>query len=203
MTGALYLGEALARLFPQLHDDLYFRYGSQGQFTLVPIVYASLISAFGVGGGTIVGLWLAFGLYFSACWYLIGRISAPSIRHLCVLSVLLGWSIYGGHRIFSVCRTISTARSFAEPAVLFGFGLLVRGRVVFACSMMLGAALLHPLVAIGGLLVAWVFLTLGDRRWLALGIGAAIAALLLGMYDRPPFNDLLTRYDPAWLNSRT
>jgi len=198
--GTLYAGEALARLLPdQFRDDIYFRYGSQGRFTLFPTLYALLIATFGVGGGTIVGLLVASASYLASAWYLIAFVAPPRWRVICLLSVILGWTLYGGVRVFAYSEPFLTARSFAEPAVLVALGLLARRRLVAAGVALLVGLAMHPLIAAAGVLIAWVVLVQQDRRWLLLGVGAAAAVAVIGLTGRGPFADLFDRYDATWL----
>ena len=198
--GILYAGDALARLQTgQFHDDLYFLYGSQGRFTLLPTFYAALISLFGIGGGTIAGLLLAFALYLAATLYLIGWLAPAPLRAPSVLAVVLGWTLYGGNRVFAYSEGFLTARSFAEPVVLFALGLMVRGRPIAAGVAILAALFIHPLAAAGGALVLWLVLAQKDRRWLWLAPIGALALAGLGASGLGPFSDVFARYDDAWL----
>jgi hypothetical protein len=198
--GTLYAGEALARILPgEFHDDVYFLYGSQGRFTLLPALYAQLIATFGLGVGTIVGMLGALVLYLAASAYLVAWFAPQRLRALCVLSVILGWTIYGGNRVFAYSEPFLTARSFAEPAVLLGLGLLVRGRWLLAGLALLASFAIHPLIATGGILVAWIFLLQQDRRWLIPAALGALAFVALGVVGAGPFSDLFARYDDQWL----
>ena len=198
--GTLYAGDALARLLPGgFRDDLYFLYGSQGRFTLLPAVYAALISSFGIGNGTIVGLLIAFALYLAATWYLVAWFAPARWQAFCVLSVTLGWTIYGGNRIFGYSEPFLTARSFGEPVVLLGLAWLVRGRLWLAIAALLLALSIHPLIAVGGCLVAWVYLSSRDQRWLLLAPVGIVVLLVLGAIGGGLFADLFSRYDAQWL----
>lgn len=198
--GTLYAGDALARLLPgEFHDDLYFYFGSQGRFTLVPEGYARLIAWFGLGTGTMVGLLSAFILYLAATFYFVFWIAPANLRMLSVLAVVLGWTIYGGARIFGYSESFFTARSIAEPAVLLALGLLVRNRVVSALIVLVVAVAIHPLIAAGGLLVAWIFLMMRDRRWCLAALPALAALIVLGAMAVGPFADVFARYDDQWL----
>jgi len=197
--GILYAGEALAQILPgQFHQDLYFLFGSQGKFTILPALYGKLIELLGLGSGTIAGLLLAGVLFLVASWKLICSITPAQLRFYCLLSVTLGWSIYGGRRVFAYSEPFLTARSFAEPAVLFGLALLMQRRHLFAAAMLLTAAVLHPLIFAGGLGVAWIFLSIHDRRWLWCAPIGAACLLLLGGLHVGPFADLFQRYDDQW-----
>ena len=201
--GTLYAGDALARLLPGgFRDDLYFLFGSQGRFTLLPALYAALISAFGIGDGTIVGLLIAFALHLAVTWYLVAWFAPARWQAFCVLSVTLGWTLYGGNRIFGYSESFLTARSFAEPAVLLALAWLVRGRLWLALAALLVALTIHPLIAAGGCLVAWVYLSSRDRRWLLLAPVGFVVLLVLGVIGAIGgglFADLFSRYDAQWL----
>ena len=199
--GTLYAGDALARLMPgEFQKDLYFYFGSQGRFTVLPSAYAWLIATFGLGSGTIVGMGLAFCLYLAATTYVVARLAPESLRLACILSVLLGWTLYGGVRIFGYSESFLTARSFAEPVVLFGVGALLRRRYLL-CAVLLAIGLaVHPLVGLGGLLFAWLVLVVDDRRWLALGGVGALVIVALGLVGGGPFGDVFGRYDRQWLD---
>ena len=198
--GTLYAGDALARLLPgEFHDDPYFEFGSQGRFTLLPALYAKLIEVFGLGFGTMAGMLGAFGLYLAATAYLVSWLAPERLRAVCVLAVVLGWTIYGGLRIFGYSEAFLTARSFSEPAVLFGLGALVRGRRVLAAVLLLIALAVHPLIGLAGILVAWVFLLRQDRRWVVVAVVGALSLAVLGLIGKDPFNDVFAHYDAGWL----
>ncbi len=198
--GILYAGDALARLMPgEFHDDLYFLYGSQGRFTLLPALYATLIRLFGLGTGTMIGMLAAFCLYLAATWYLVSWFAPKPLRWVCTLAVVLGWTVYGGNRIFAYSEAFLTARSFAEPAVLFGLGALMRGRRVLAGLLLVVALVIHPLIGAGGVLAAWVVLVREDRRWVALAIVGLVGLAVVGTIGAVPFSDVFARYDAQWL----
>lgn len=198
--GILYAGDALARLAPgQFGQDLYFLFGSQGQYTILPTLYAQLISLLGLGTGTMVGMLAAAVLYLGATWYFVGAFANERLRFYCALAVVLGWSIYGGQRIFAYAEPFLTARSFAEPAVLIGLSLLYRGRHVAAFLALLIGAGFHPLLAASGFIVFWFVQVQSDRRWLWALPAAAIALALLGWLRIGPFADVFAAYDANWL----
>ena len=197
--GILYAGDALARIIPgQFHEDLYFLFGSQGRFTILPAFYGKLIEWFGLGFGTIVGLLMAGVLFLAATWTLIKAIAPERLRFYCVLSVVLGWTIYGGRRVFAYSESCLTARSFAEPAVLFALALLFRRQYLWAAVALAIAAIFHPLIAAGGLAVAWIMMLREDRRWLWLLPVAVAALVILGALGVDPFADVFARYDVKW-----
>ncbi len=196
----LYAGDALARLKPgQLSQDLYFLFGSQGQYTILPAIYAFLIAQAGLGLGTQIGMLAAQLAYLGATIYFIRGFAPDRKWFYCCLSVVLGWTMYGGLRIFAYSEIFLTSRSFAEPVVLLSLGLVYRQRVIAAITVMLLAALIHPLIAATGFIMLWVVLSFDHRRWLWLApIGLGLLGLL-GLMQIGPFSDVFARYDPDWL----
>ncbi len=199
--GILYAGDALAYLVGgQFHEDLYFLHGSQGRFSVLPWIYSRLIAAFGLGIGSIVGLLTAFGLYLGATVLLLKAIVPRSFLFYCLLSVVLGWTLYGGLRVFGYSEAFLTARSFAEPSVLIALALLARGRLPGALLATAIGLVIHPLVGLSGALVVWMLLVMGDRRWLWLAAIGIIPLLYFSFHPVGPFADLLLRYDADWFD---
>lgn len=197
--GSLYLGDALARLFPgTLTDDLYFSYGSQGRFTLLPAYYAALVSAFGIGGGTKLGLLVAFSMYLAAAWFLVAQLLPRTLRPYGVLAVVTGWALYGGIRVFGYAEPFLTARNYAEPLVLVALGLLVRDRLFLAALAFVAALAVHPLIGLAGAIVGWTFLVLQDRRWWWAAGAALVVLVAAGIVARGPFADVFAIYDADW-----
>jgi hypothetical protein len=198
--GVLYAGDALARLEQgQFHDDLYFQFGSQGRFTILPAFYAQLIAWFGLGAGTKVGLLFAFALDLFAIGFTVSALLPQRLRTWGIASVILGWSLYGGLRIFAYAEPFLTSRSFAEPFVLFAVGLMLRNRMIPAALALAFALLMHPLMAACGVVVYWAMLVQRDRRWTWLAVPAVAGLAALGALGLGPFSDLYARYDPEWL----
>ena len=199
--GILYAGDALSHLVQgRLHQDLYFLYGSQGQFTVLPLLYSKLITAFGLSDGTAVGLLTAFAFYLIATWLLLKKIVSRSLVFYCLLSLVLGWTLYGGRRVFGYSESFLTARSFAEPMVLLALAQLARRRTSIALLFAAGALALHPLVGLTGGIVVWLMLVRDDRRWLWVLAAGAVGLLAVAVHPFGPFSDLLQRYDPIWLD---
>ena len=198
--GILYAGEALARIVPgQLHDDLYFLFGSQGRFTVLPTLYGWLIATFGFGNGSFVGLIFASTLFLVGTCLLVKTFAPEPLPFYCALSVVLGWSVYGGRRVFAYSEPFLTARSFAEPAVLIALTLLMRRHTWAALLMFAVGAIFHPLICAGGLAVGWLMMVADDRRWLVLALLASIISLISCVSGFGPFTDIAQHYDPQWL----
>ncbi len=198
--GILYLGEALHDLDrARMADDLFFVYGSQASFTIVPKLYAVAIEWLGIGDASRAFLVASLALYFAAAVWVVRALVGERLRPWALLAVFVAAPLYGGHRVFAYAEPFFTARSLAEPIVLFGIGLLLRERLFLGVACIAAALVVHPLIAIPGLLVAWCWLCRIDRRWLwaaslaVLPVGLALAGIA-------PFDGLFRRYDAAWMN---
>lgn len=194
---ALYLGQALRVRAPGIFDqDLFFLHGSQGNYTLFPWLLAQSFDWFAPSDvflwGTLAGL-LCFA---AAAWYCLRALLPESQRVWAWIGVLCLPPVYG--RIFRYGESFLTPRLFAEALCLLGIGLLVRGRWLPALACAALAGLLHPLQAIGAMMVAWAWLVLRDRRWLHVA-WLAVPIAVLGVSGIEPFDRLFHRIDPAWL----
>lgn len=191
-----YMVEALHAVDPgRFAQDLYFKFGSQGNFSLFSRLYPPLLRAFGVGPTAMIlsiagqSLWL-FGLV-----RLTRNLVGPQWMWLS-LAVTVGMlHAYPGG--FGYGENQLTARIFAEAAVLLGLSFL--DSRPFWTVLLLGLAVsLHPLMALPGIAVAFVYLALGRPVWWAvMGIGALLAAGL-GLAGIAPFSNLFRTIDPEW-----
>lgn len=195
--GILYLGQALLHLRPEVMSaDLFFAFGSQDRFTVFSRLLAWMYTVWDVPLVQVGVLAACQILLLWAAWHLLRPL--PGLERwlgLCALAVVSHQ--YGGHGIFAFAERFVTARSLAEPLVLLALWALVSRRRLVALALVLAAALVHPLVAIGGLAVGWCWLVAGNRRW-AWALALVAVPLALGAAGVAPFDQLLSRYDDAW-----
>ena len=145
-------------------DDLFFRYGSQDEYSLFSRLAAPVVSA--------LGLPIAFFLIYLASkglliWGMMRLVQTliPN-RTAGVLSLIYCVVIpirYGGQYILNVQETFVTPRMLAIALVLIGLDFMLRGRPIVSLLALIFAAALHPLMAFGGLMIwgtyhAWQFL---------------------------------------------
>lgn len=194
----LYLGQALHRLYPDIFQhDLFFAYGSQDSYTLLPELVARLHAWASLPAIFLAGSLLGLLAFAAGAWFWLGRWLPRPGAYWAWLAVLCLPSAYGTVRVFSYAEPFLTSRPWAEALCLFAFGWLVRNRIALAGLCLLLAAALHPLQAIAAALVGWLWLVLQDRRWLHLAwLGLPI--LLLGFTGIRPFDGLYRVIDPAW-----
>jgi hypothetical protein len=192
-----YMAEALRALDPaRFGQDLYFQFGSQGNFSLFTKLYLPLLRAFGAGETalvlTVAGqlLWL-FGLFRLARMLVGGR-----ILWLSIVLVIGMASAYPGN--FSYGENYLTARLYAEAVTMLGLAWLPSRPLPAVLSLGVAAAI-HPLMALPGIALAFVYLALGRPLWWAvMGAGAALA-VALALAGVAPFSNALQTIDPTWL----
>lgn len=200
----LYFGQALLQIDPSTFEkDLFFEFGSQAQFTIFPRLMAWALQYGTPGqvsmGFTAVGLLLFFfasaGLLSALFSDLPTRTRLVALGLFAVLAFPPG---YGAFFIFGYAEPFVTGRTFAEPLVLLSLALLVHGRWLAATVVAILAASIHPLQALPAMALIWGDRIRADRRWLWLAV-AAVPAVMLAFAGVAPFDRLIERYDPEWL----
>jgi hypothetical protein len=195
----LYFGQALAELYPEVfRHDLFFEFGSQAQFTLAHRLIALLLQH-GTPAQVSIGMVL-MGLmaFFLASWVLARALLRQTLlAALAVLALIVMPSGYGAFSVFSYAESFLTGRTLAEPLALLSLALLLQQRWWGAAVLLLVASLMHPLIALPVYWVGWVWLVLGNRRWLHLAWGLLLVPVLVWVApDVAAY--LLRRYDAEW-----
>ena len=197
--GILYLAQALTRLNPEIFlDDVFFQWGSQDQYTLFSPLYSWLIVHLGLGRADISVVLLSQVLFLTASFLLVRRLVPPGLRGFAMIFIACSIGLYGGRFSLRMAEPFVTPRPFVEAATLAAILLVIAGRRGWSIALLTASALLHPLMALGGMLYWWIYLLIGDRRWfwlVLLGIGP-LAAAIAGI---APFAQLFQRFDPEWL----
>lgn len=196
LDARFYMLEALNAQNPaRFAEDLYFKFGSQGSFSVFANFYQPLLPVFGIGTTgiilTIAGqlLWL-FGLFCLARTLVGGR-----ILWLSVATVIGMINVYAGG--FGYGEGFLTARLYSEALVMMALSqLAVHPLRVW---VLLGlAAVIHPLMALPGMAIAFVYLAIGRPIWWAvMALGVAVIAAL-GLMGVEPFSNLFRTIDPEW-----
>lgn len=197
--GTLYFGQVLLHSrVPQLSEDLFFASGSQDRFSVYSQVVAPLYALLGQPATHVIAVlcsWLAMGAGVLALLRPLQPQPAAGLWGLLAFAVTA--PIYGGGWVFGYAEQFLTARSFAEPLLLWSLVALLRQRLALAAGLVAPAMLFHPLQTLPVLVVMWCHLVLARRRWLwALALLPLLAAA--GAAGVPPWDGLLRRYDPYW-----
>lgn len=194
----LYLGQALMVMEPKVFkNDLFFAYGSQADFTILPNLLGWLCARWHPAQVFLGLTWLALLMFLGASFLLARQLFGQQKGYWAVLSLLIFPAVYGGLWILSYAESFLTGRTLAEPFVLLALWAYLRRRHAWASALFVLAALIHPLQALGGLMVLWVHLVSQRRAWLHLLWLPALG--LLGAYAGVSHLAFLTaQYDSQW-----
>ena len=194
----LYAVLALARLHPAaLGHDLFVRYGTQYDFTVFSPIFAAAIRAWGLEPAAAILTFVTHVAFIGATWLLARRLMAPGMALLATGLVMAMPSLYGSHSVFSYFEAFLTPRQSAEACALAGLAAALASRQVLAGLCMLGAALLHPIIAAAGI-TAWIILVPGLARPRAAVVTAAVLTVSLvglSLIGIGPFR----HFDAFWL----
>jgi len=198
--GQLYAFMALARLDPhRFGGDLFIRFGSQDAFSIFSPIYGALIRLVGLTAATMALLILGAALWLAGCWRLARSVLEANRAAVVVIIFCVLHITYGGFSALYVSEALLTSRIFAEAFVLLGLAELARGAGLRAALLLILAAALHPIMALGGLATAAVWESFRRPWLLAVGAAALLAAAALALTGLPPFDRLLAVMDGPWL----
>lgn len=150
----LYFGQGLRELNPEaFKNDLFFEFGSQSSYTVFPQLLGWALTYWTPGQISRAGLLIGFVMYLAGSWTVVRRLYAQTWPQgaFVALVLLVAWPLgYGGFNVFRFHEPYLTARTYAEPLVLFSLSMLLAGKQLWALVFVAAASLLHPLQALGG-----------------------------------------------------
>ncbi len=195
----LYAAQVVQATTGQLAGDLFFKYGSQSQYTILPELLAAPTRWVGVEGTFFVAYLLSNALRLWATQRLAFRLLGPTAAAAAglVLAAVapVWWGLTG---VFSVNEWFFTARVPAVALSVLAMERALAGRPGVAWGLLLAAGLMHPLMAapaaavVGGWM-AWNWAQTPGRR-LVLGVAGLAAAAAVGAYLAATAGSL----DPEW-----
>jgi hypothetical protein len=198
----LYAVQTAEKLAPgTFADDLYLRYGSQDRYSAFTLLMAPLAGVLGRGASFFCGYLASKALFLWGALRLVCRLLPD--RRAAVLSLLLVSILplpFGGNSIFHLNEPFLTPRLAACGLVLLGLERTLAGRPVVALLLLAAAFLLHPLMAVGGLLtfaLRWLATRLTRRRFVAV-LGAACVLAGAALCHEPLAARLFGRIDAGW-----
>jgi hypothetical protein len=197
----LYAFQALARIHPPLALDLYLQNTSQDQYTIFSPAYAWFIELLGVEPAA-RSLTLLFTIWFlAAAWAAARTLTNSDGAWLAVIFLLIVDGSYGGSGVFRLAEQFFTARLPAEALVATSLACLLRGSKVLAAVTAATALLIHPLIALPGLLLV-MCIVVPIRASLIGAAASTIAGLLISFcaMHLPWIAKLFPIMDPAWLS---
>lgn len=176
--GRLYSLQALNRAEDgAFADDVFLRFGSQDQYSLFSRVVGPVTVVLGVRATFFIG-YLVFNTLFILAMFRLVRtlIADPVISTLSLVYLVTGPLSYGGGDIFTVHEQFFTPRLIGQAFTLFALERLARHKFIQAIPLLLAGALVHPLMAFGGVMI-WAGYVAASVLPIRAFIGLAIAAL--------------------------
>jgi hypothetical protein len=191
----IYTIEGLAHAYPTRYaQDVMLRFGSQDQFSLFARLYGALIRQLGVE--TAASLLTACGLvlFLLAAWQLARRLLPARLVPLAVGMLAVMPGVYGASALLHLIEDFVTPRIFSEALVLSALASWLSARRLRAFLLIAAALLVHPLMAMAGVVMLfWLFFGL-EHRHLALAlVGLGAGTLLVAGALAPTL-----RLDPTW-----
>ncbi len=162
--GQIYAFQALARLWPQLANDLYLQNTSQDQFTVFSPIYSWFIGFLGLEQAARALTVLSTVWFLAAAWSFARAVTSRDGAWLAVAFLLIVAGNYGGSDVFRLSEPFLTARLPAEALVVTALACHVWGMKRLGLFLAVVALFVHPLMALPGLLLL-IFL------WLPIRIG--------------------------------
>jgi hypothetical protein len=193
-----YTVQALNALMPgRFSDDLYFRYGSQDQFTLFSLIYKPFLVIFGLADGHLLFTILSLCL-FLICLFSLSK-SMFRDTNMAFAGLLAAIMLPGNLNLLYVGESTLTPRLFAEAFTLYALGLMLRGRPIRSFLILSVSITVHPLMTLPGLAILFIYEAIKrPALWLAATF-AVVAAVVLALCNIQPFSRLFVCFDPAWL----
>lgn len=191
-----YTIEALSELIPgRFADDLYFRYGSQGQFTLFTQIYKPFLAAFGVAYGNLILTIIAQGFWLTGLFYLTRKLFLDRTTVSIAMAAVI---MLPGGPILQYGEQFLTPRLFAEALTFWALGSMLRDRQIRALLLLCVSITIHPLMTLPGLAVLFFHEAIRRPALWAAGAVTVIGSLGLAFSGVQPFARLLMSFDPAW-----
>lgn len=182
-------------------DDLFFRYGSQDQYSLFSRLAAPLVRWLGLAPAFFVLYLISKSLLIFGMIRLVHTLVPNRTASTLALIYCMAITIpYSGHHILNVQEMFLTPRMPASALVLIGLDMLLRGRPMASFLVLAFALVLHPLMAFGGVLIwagccAWKYL--GGRLFLGALITACILVSAILIYE-PLGKRIFGEMDDPW-----
>ncbi len=199
--GQLYAFQAIARIHPQLATDLYLQNTSQDQFTIFSPIYAWVIDRVDLEHAARLLTLLITMWFFAAAFSAARAVGGRSWAWLSVAGLLIIGGNYGGSGVFGFAEEYLTARLPAEALIVSSLVCYLHGRKPMAIAISALALLVHPLIALPGLLLL-LCLAL-SKRLVAIGaLGSILVAVAVASAaaNFPWVSRVLPVMDPAWLD---
>lgn len=197
----LYTVQALYRQRPDIYGrDLYFLFGSQDQFSQFSLLYGQAIAALGIERAAVVLTVIGKLLWGAGLVYLLATYQRRRSLLLSLIALACFSPIYDGNGSFAYGESFLTGRLYSEALCLIGLGLVMRGRDLAGMAAVFVALLLHPLMALPGLMAVLLLGRWCGRPFLIVCLIGLTVVFALGLVGVEPFDRLQNCFDPVWLD---
>ncbi len=195
----IYIAQALYRLQPETFKlDLFFRYGSQDQFTIFSLIYADALEFLGLERGIYLLTLAGQLLWLGAAFFLASSLASGFVLWLTLLLLTTLPGYYGSENILVFGEGFLTSRVYAEAISLAGIACAVREKWSSSAALILLALLLHPLMALSALLTVLLYRYSLSKELCILALAGVMVVALAAWADIAPFDRLLLTMDGEW-----
>jgi hypothetical protein len=177
----LYTMQGLAHLHPDFYsNDVFLKYGSQDRYTLFGTLYGQMIGAFGVDRAAAALTLLSQLALLAGGWSLARRLNTPPMAWLAMALLAVLELPYGSGGVFTLMEDFITPRALSAGLALGAMAALLADRRWIAAALLAASALIHPLMALGGILwIAGCYSAAEiGRRWIAV-MGLCLLVLVI------------------------
>jgi hypothetical protein len=198
----LYTAEALNKLNSKTYaSDFYFLNTYQSRFSVTTYIYAKCIAAFGLVSANIILFVVGQSLWLAGACLTTGVFFRGFSRFAAMAVVISFPSCYGESDVFSFFEPFYSPRLFSEAFVLFAVFFWARSRWVACLSCIAAACVLHPLMAIPGVVVLASLALRSRKEILWAFIPVVLGVIGMAFLGVEPFSNLLAVMDGDWLEA--
>lgn len=197
--GVFYALQALFQIEPEIYSyDLFFAYGSQNQYTLFSLIYATVVEIFGLERAVRILTELGLLAWFMGAVAFV-RVLPFWIGMTSLLLIATVPANYGSHFLLSYGENFLTARLYAEALSLAGLAGWLNGRLIWGSLAFIAAVLIHPIMALPALIIGLSLVIPFTVWWKGLAAAAGVG-VILGFIGISPFTGLVQPMDDVWWN---
>lgn len=194
----IYMGRTLADFDPKgVGRDLMFVHDGQFGFSVFRLIADAMVWCFGLApAAKVLAILAAFAWFFGVRAFARQFASGAAVWVAVIFTVLLP-NAYGAPYPFGFAELIAIPRPFAEALVLASLAAFAAGREGIAIAFIAAAALLHPIMALGGLAVLATVRGFEDRRWFWFCVFSGVLLILAGALGAPLLDRLFIPANPS------
>jgi hypothetical protein len=198
--GQLYAMQAMAKLDRSLARDLYLQNTSQDQYTIFSPIYAALIKVIGLQAAELFLFFLCTTWFLAAAWLLSKKLSTAHAAWFSVVFLIVTIGYYGASHVFNFSENYLTARSLSEAMTVTALAIHFCERRVIAMLVGVISLLVHPLMALPGVLLLiclWLPIRIAAMFTVAGVVGVAVFAVTASVL--PTSIHIAQIVDSTWL----